>query len=129
MSEHRTVVHEGLEREYIVHVPSNINQDSPLVVVIHGFTSSAEIIMKYSDMNDIANRESFIAVYPQGTVGSDGNTFFNVGYDFHSDSNVNDVSFIRYLVNSLTQEFNLKRQKAFATGTVSYTHLTLPTKA
>ena len=72
--------------------------------------------MTYSDMNDIANRESFIAVYPQGTVGSDGNTFFNVGYDFHSDSNVNDVSFIRYLVNSLTQEFNLKRQKAFATG-------------
>jgi polyhydroxybutyrate depolymerase len=116
MSEHRTVVHEGLEREYIVHVPSNINQDSPLVVVIHGFTSSAEIIMTYSDMNDIANREGFIAVYPQGTVGSDGNTFFNVGYDFHSDSTVNDVSFIRYLVNSLTQEFNLKRQKAFATG-------------
>ena len=64
MSEHRTVVHEGLEREYIIHVPSNINQDSPLVVVIHGFTSSAKIIMTYSAMNDIANRESFIAVYP-----------------------------------------------------------------
>ena len=116
MSEHRTVIHEGLEREYIIHVPSNINQDSPLVVVIHGYTSSAEIIMTYSGMNDIANREGFIAVYPQGTVGRDGNTFFKVGYDFHSDSTVDDVSFIRYLVNSLTQEFNLTRQKAFATG-------------
>ena len=94
MSEHRTVIHEGLERDYIVHVPPNINQDSPLVVVIHGFTSSAENIMTYSNMNDIANREGFIAVYPQGTVGSDGNTFFNVGYDFHSDSTVNDVSFL-----------------------------------
>ena len=116
MSEHRTVIHDGLERDYIIHVPSNINQDSPLVVVIHGYTSSAETIMTYSGMNDIANREGFIAVYPQGTVGSDGNTFFQVGYDFHSDSTVDDVSFIRYLVNSLTQEFNLKRQKAFATG-------------
>ena len=116
MSEHRTVIHEGLERDYIVHVPPNINQDSPLVVVIHGYTSSAETIMTYSGMNDIANREGFIAVYPQGTVDSDGNTFFQVGYDFHSDSTVDDVSFIRYLVNSLTQEFNLKRQKAFATG-------------
>ena len=45
MSEHRTVIHEGLEREYIIHVPSNITHDSPLVVVIHGYTSSAEIIM------------------------------------------------------------------------------------
>ena len=116
MSEHRTVIHDGLERDYIIHVPSNINQDSPLVVVIHGYTSSAETIKTYSGMNDIANREGFIAVYPQGTVGSDGNTFFQVGYDFHSDSTVDDVSFIRYLVNSLTQEFNLKRQKAFATG-------------
>ena len=116
MSEHRTVIHDGLERDYIIHVPSNINQDSPLVVVIHGYTSSAETIMTYSGMNDIANREGFIAVYPQGTVGSDGNTFFQVGYDFHSDSTVDDVSYIRYLINSLTQEFNLKRQKAFATG-------------
>ena len=116
MSEHRTVIHDGLVRDYIIHVPSNINQDSPLVVVIHGYTSSAETIMTYSGMNDIANREGFIAVYPQGTVGSDDNTFFQVGYDFHSDSTVDDVSFIRYLVNSLTQEFNLKRQKAFATG-------------
>ena len=116
MSEHRTVIHEGIEREYIIHAPSNINQDSPLVFVIHGFTSSAETIMTYSGMNDIANREGFIVVYPQGTLGSDGNTFFNVGYDFHSDSTVDDVSFIRYLLNTLTQEFNLKRQKAFATG-------------
>ena len=116
MSEHRTVIHGGLERDYIIHVPSNINQDSPLVIVIHGYTSSAETIMTYSGMNDVANREGFIAVYPQGTVGSDGNTFFNVGYDFHSDSTVDDVSYIRYLVNSLSKEFNLKRQKAFATG-------------
>ncbi len=116
MSEHRTVIHDGLERDYIIHVPSNINQDSPLVIVIHGYTSSAETIMTYSGMNDVANREGFIAVYPQGTVGSDGNTFFNVGYDFHSDSTVDDVSYIRYLVNSLSKEFNLKRQKAFAAG-------------
>ena len=71
MSEHRTVIHGGLERDYIIHVPSNINQDSPLVIVIHGYTSSAETIMTYSGMNDVANREGFIVVYPQGTVGND----------------------------------------------------------
>ena len=53
---HDSKFHDGLERDYIIHVPSNINQDSPLVVVIHGYTSSAETIMTYSGMNDIANR-------------------------------------------------------------------------
>jgi len=110
------VIHEGVEREYIIHVPENLNQDSPIVFVIHGYTGSAEGIAAYTGMNNIAEREGFIAVYPQGTIDSNGNTFFNVGYEFNDDSSINDVSFIRELVRSISQEFNLKRKKAFATG-------------
>jgi len=116
VSEQRMVIHEGVEREYIIHVPENLNQDSPIVFVIHGYTGSAEGIAAYTGMNNIAEREGFIAVYPQGTIDSNGNTFFNVGYEFNDDSPINDVSFIRELVRSVSQEFNLKRKKAFATG-------------
>ena len=116
VSEQRMVIHEGVEREYIIHVPENLNQDSPIVFVIHGYTGSAEGIAAYTGMNNIAEREGFIAVYPQGTIDSNGNTFFNVGYEFNYDSPINDVSFIRELVRSISQEFNLKRKKAFATG-------------
>ncbi len=116
VSDQRMVIHEGVEREYIIHVPENLNQDSPIVFVIHGYTGSAEGIAAYTGMNNIAEREGFIAVYPQGTIDSNGNTFFNVGYEFNDDSPINDVSFIRELVRSVSQEFNLKRKKAFATG-------------
>ena len=116
VSDQRMVIHEGVEREYIIHVPENLNQDSPIVFVIHGYTGSAEGIAAYTGMNNIAEREGFIAVYPQGTIDSNGNTFFNVGYEFNDDSPINDVSFIRELVTSISQEFNLKRKKAFATG-------------
>ena len=116
VSDHRTIIHEGIEREYIVHVPENLNNDSPIVFVIHGYTGSAEGIAAYSGMNSIAEREGFIAVYPQGTIDSYGNAFFNVGYEFNDDSPINDVSFIRELVKSISQEFNLKRKRAFATG-------------
>ena len=116
VSDQRMVIHEGVEREYIIHVPENLNQDSPIVFVIHGYTGSAEGIAAYTGMNNIAEREGFIAVYPQGTIDSNGNTFFNVGYEFNDDSSINDVSFIRELVRSISQEFNLKRKKAFATG-------------
>ena len=116
VSDQRMVIHEGVEREYIIHVSENLNQDSPIVFVIHGYTGSAEGIAAYTGMNNIAEREGFIAVYPQGTIDSNGNTFFNVGYEFNDDSPINDVSFIRELVRSISQEFNLKRKKAFATG-------------
>ena len=116
VSDQRMVIHEGVEREYIIHVPENLNQDSPIVFVIHGYTGSADGIAAYTGMNNIAEREGFIAVYPQGTIDSNGNTFFNVGYEFNDDSPINDVSFIRELVRSISQEFNLKRKTAFATG-------------
>ena len=116
VSDQRMVIHEGVEREYIIHVPENLTEDFPIVFVIHGYTGSAEGIAAYTGMNNIAEREGFIAVYPQGTIDSNGNTFFNVGYEFNDDSPINDVSFIRELVRSISQEFNLKRKKAFATG-------------
>ena len=116
VSDQRMVIHEGVEREYIIHVPENLTKDFPIVFVIHGYTGSAEGIAAYTGMNSIAEREGFIAVYPQGTIDSNGNTFFNVGYEFNDDSPINDVSFIRELVRSISQEFNLKRKKAFATG-------------
>jgi polyhydroxybutyrate depolymerase len=116
VSDQRMVIHEGVEREYIIHVPENLTEDFPIVFVIHGYTGSAEGIAAYTGMNSIAEREGFIAVYPQGTIDSNGNTFFNVGYEFNDDSPINDVSFIRELVRSISQEFNLKRKKAFATG-------------
>ena len=116
ISEPRTIIHEGVEREYIVHVPDSFNEDSPVVFVIHGFTGSAGQIMEYSGMNTIADREGFLVVYPQGTTDSEGNTFFNVGYEFHKDSTIDDVSFIRDLFTLLSEEYSLKRKQGFATG-------------
>ena len=116
MSEERTIMHEGVEREFLVHIPDNLTEDSPIVFVIHGYTDSATQIMEYSGMNEVADREGFIVVYPQGTIDSQGNTFFNVGYEFHKDSTIDDVSFIRDLFVSLSEEYSLKRKQGFATG-------------
>ena len=47
IGEQRTIVHEGMEREYILHVPKKLNQDTPIVFVIHGYTGSAEGMVAY----------------------------------------------------------------------------------
>ena len=116
VAEERTIIHEGVEREYLVHIPDNLTENSPIVFVIHGFTGSAKQIMEYSGMNEVADREGFMVIYPQGTTDSEGNTFFNVGYEFHKDSTIDDVSFIRNLFVLLSEEYSLKRKQGFATG-------------
>ncbi len=108
--------HGGLNRQYYLYVPDSICHEDPLVFVFHGFTSSASSIMNYSGMNDIAENNNFVVCYPQGTTDNNGNTFFNVGYDFHQNQNVDDVGFITELANYLQSQYNLSPINTFATG-------------
>ena len=114
--EERVIEHEGLERSFLIYVPTNIKENAPLVVSIHGYTSSAKTLMGYSGINQIADKEGFLVAYPQGTKDSRDNNFFNVGYEFHSDSKVNDVNFIREIVLNLTKDYKLNSKRVFATG-------------
>ena len=114
--EERVIEHEGLERSFLIYVPTNIKENAPLVVAIHGYTSSAKTLMGYSGINQVADKEGFLVAYPQGTKDSRDNNFFNVGYEFHSDSKVNDVNFIREIVLNLTKDYKLNSKRVFATG-------------
>ena len=114
--EERVIEHEGLKRSFLIYVPENIKENAPLVVAIHGYTSTAKILMGYSGINQIADIEGFMVAYPQGTKDSRDNNFFNVGYEFHSDSKVNDVNFIREIVLNLTKDYKLNSKRVFATG-------------
>ena len=106
----------ALTRSYLLHVPKQLTHPAPLVIVMHGYTGSADSIMSYSGMNEVANEEGFVVVYPQGTVDQQGNAFFNVGYEFHADASVDDLQFIRDLVAHLQDELTLNPDKVFATG-------------
>lgn len=61
------------DRSYIIHLPSaydDTNDAFPLVINMHGYTSNASEIMYWSNMNQHADVNGYIAVYPQGkTLG------------------------------------------------------------
>lgn len=111
-----TFVHDGLEREYLYYAPKDLPDEAPLLLVFHGFTSSAENIMDYTGYNQLAEQYGFAVAYPQGTVDAQGNTFWNVGYDFHADSKVNDLDFVAQLVPFLQEQYGLSRTNTFAVG-------------
>ena len=66
----RALQHDGIEREYFVHIPEGaiIGEDElPLVVGIHGYTSTATGFQAAHGLNRHADQHSYIVVYPQGS--------------------------------------------------------------
>ena len=112
-----SLTHEGVQRQYIVHVPEDLPSSSVgLIVAMHGYTGSAESIMSYSGLNALADEYGFIVAYPQGTEDQQGNAFFNVGYGFHTDSAVDDVGYILTLVEHLAAKHSIDPLRVYATG-------------
>ena len=106
----------GQTREYYLYIPNSIQDNAPLVFVLHGYTGSAGGIMGYSGMNEIAQENGFAVCYPQGLSDQSGNNFWNVGYEFHDNQMVNDVNFLSSLANYLQDEYNLSEENTFSTG-------------
>ena len=88
-TQEKKIFHQGLEREYLLYAPITVKPGAPLVIVMHGYTGNMYDTANYVGMNVLADEYGFLVAYPQGTEDSDGNNFFNVGYDFHSSSNAN----------------------------------------
>ena len=108
--------YDGLDRQYYLYIPDSIEPESPLVFVFHGYTGSAQGIMGYSGMNDVADEHGFAVCYPQGTIDDFGSTFFNVGYSFHWNQTVDDVGFTIALAQYLQSEYDLSEVNTFSTG-------------
>jgi len=106
----------GELREYYLYIPNSIQNNAPLVFVLHGYSGSAGGIMGYSGMNEVALQNGFAVCYPQGLSDQSGYNFWNVGYEFHNNQTVNDVNFLSSLANYLQDEYNLSQDNTFSTG-------------
>ncbi len=51
--------------EPLVHVPANIQQPAPVVVMLHGCTQDGSTFAQSTRMNEVADKNGFIVIYPQ----------------------------------------------------------------
>lgn len=106
---------DGTLREFRLHVPTSAGPGSALVLVFHGFTDSAANIEAYSHMNEVADEHGFVVAFPQGSRDAAGNTFFDVGYAFHTER-LDDIGFARALQAHLVDRLALDARRVFVTG-------------
>jgi len=105
---------DGVERTFIMHIPSGLPQNAPLVFVLHGYGGTANP-QKY-DMDEVADKNGFAVCYPQGEKDGRGKTCWNVGYPFQKDMKIDDVKFLCKLAGYLQKTFNLSSKNTFCTG-------------
>ncbi|MFM7679108.1 MAG: alpha/beta hydrolase family esterase, partial [Roseiflexaceae bacterium] len=108
--------YDGLQREYLIHIPDQVVVNAPLVFVLHGFTDDATGIRATTQMDAVADRYGFAVVYPRGTLDRDGRRFWQVGYDFHAGETVDDVGFLVALAQHLQHRYHLSATHTFMTG-------------
>jgi len=106
----------GQLRDYYLYRPNSIQDNAPLVFVLHGYSGSANGMITYSAMNAVAAEHGFAVCYPQGISDQSGYNFWNVGYAFHQYQTVDDVGFLSSLADYLQNEYGFDSQNTFVTG-------------
>ncbi len=110
----------GLTRGYLVHLPAAYDAARawPLVLSLHGSNSNGQIQLEFTAMNETADREGFIVVYPFGTGQREHMLFWNAGNccGYAYENKVDDVGFVRALLDVLNIQLNIDSGAVFAAG-------------
>ncbi|MFH1013227.1 MAG: PHB depolymerase family esterase, partial [Thermoplasmatota archaeon] len=116
-----SIIVDGLERTYCIHVPKGFDEDTsvPLVLVFHGGGGNARNIQETTSFNQKADEEGFLVVYPQGSGTLQNHLLtWNAGFccAYAYENSIDDVSFIKELVNHLKAQYTINDSRIYATG-------------
>jgi polyhydroxybutyrate depolymerase len=115
----RSILFDGLNRTYRIHIPPNISQiNSPsLVFVLHGgggTGENTERTLTLGGFNALSDEYGFIVIYPNG-IDRNWNDGRNINDTAHQEK-IDDVGFLSKLIDNLTVEFNANPKKVYFTG-------------
>jgi len=116
-----SLVIDGRARTYLLHIPTGYDSQKPypLVIALHGGGGSGERIMEQTKLNTISDREGFIVAYPDAVSGgrraerqwNDGR-----GTMASAENGIDDIAFIRTLVNTVAHAYLIDAKRVFAAG-------------
>lgn len=109
-------MHDGIERQYALHIPEAVGENAPLLISMHGYTDDAIRHRNYSRLNEVADANNFIVAYPRGTKDKAGKRFFNMGYFFHQTETVDDVGFLTELTLYMQKTYKTDPARTFTAG-------------
>ncbi len=106
-----------MRRAYILDVPESIRPKTPVPLLFdfHGFGHSAAGVWQVSKFRELAAREQFITIYPDGLpvhlLGRDG-----PGWEIVTTDHNRDLAFTTRLLDDLERTYCIDETRVFATG-------------
>jgi polyhydroxybutyrate depolymerase len=108
---------DGQERSYTYYRPLNLAARPPLIFVFHGSGGSSQRargIFGYA-FEELAEQHGFLVVFPQG-YEKHFNGCRKAGPYAANTENIDDVGYLRALVDLFAEQDGIDRQAVFATG-------------
>ncbi len=105
-----------------VHVPAGYDSAvaTPLIVLLHGYTSSGEGHDAYMGLSDLVDDYGFLMAAPDGTkeTGPDENRFWNASSSCCNffESEVDDSAYLADLIDSIKGDYNVDDTRVFLVG-------------
>lgn len=107
-------IHNGIQRDYVAYLPASYtgNTAVPLVLNLHGYSSTNGQQQLYTNFNAVADTANFIIVYPNGTYDNGNQRFWNAWGLAQPD----DVGFLSTLIDTLAGRYNIDLNRVYSTG-------------
>jgi len=122
----RSLVVDGVRRRYAIYIPNDLGRTPlPLILELHGggvyiedMTGESGHKTPYKLWMNLADREKFIVVYPEGLNGSyDKPTWNDCRANSLVSSTADDVHFITVLIDKIASDYNIDATRIYVSGT------------
>lgn len=103
LAQDQTIQFGGTARHFILHAPSGLSKP-PVVFVLHGSGMTGAQMVSNTKMDAVADKEKFIAVYPNGINNS------------WQTAPATDFEFLLAIVDTLDARFHVDRERIYVSG-------------
>lgn len=112
-SEH-TLESSGTQRSYMLYVPESYTGDPvPLLLGLHPSGGNPQSQVNVSGFDALADRHGFVVAFPAGIFA---NSVSSRSWNANMDDGVDDVLFIRDLIDEVTGMVSVDRTRIYASG-------------
>lgn len=105
-------------RPFRLHVPSTTADKAPLVVLLHGYTSSAAEQESYFQLMAESDRRGFLYARPEGTTDQRGEQFWNATpacCDLYN-TGVDDSAYLERLIDTVAAKYPVDPARVYFVG-------------
>ncbi len=110
----------GFSRKSLVHIPAGYDpaQQWPLLIVLHGAFSTGREMADETGFNDLADREGFIVLYPEGIGILGFLQHWNAGHccGKAADDGIDDMGFLDTVIERAVRRFSVDETQIFLAG-------------